>query len=282
MLTVLAGCTTHVEISVDNPLEDEPSRTPFALPDFSHLEAFPALPPLTPYDAPRPQAPTFAGWEVQPDGHIVRISFSGAETYSFDVSGRVVRVADTSINMDAGDLTSWRISKRELATVLGALDALGVREAVPGDFGSTDTGPGVVILFGQGRVISGDDDRLVSIAREVTEPPERGVRPWVPEKIGFLAGPPDRTGRSPLPPDAPFHPWPLEKGIWELSSGTAPNAYGETRLAVCLTGRDAATVWRTLFTGRNTAWLRVDDGRRWELNATVELPGYERLDSPCG
>lgn len=67
----------------------------------------------------------------------------------------------------------------------------------------------------------------------------------------------------------------------ELAFGERDDAYGEQRLALCLRGRDAARVWRRLFTGENTAYLRVDDGRRWELNASVLLPGYVLHGSPC-
>jgi hypothetical protein len=59
------------------------------------------------------------------------------------------------------------------------------------------------------------------------------------------------------------------------------DAYGEQRLALCLRGRDAERVWRSLFTGENTSRLRVDDGRRWELDASVVLPGYVLYGSPC-
>lgn len=280
LLALVAGCGANIEVSVDSPFEEEPSRTPFDVSDLRGLAVQPYVAP-TPLP-PLPPRQTFAGWEVQPDGNLVRISFSGDGTYSFGVDGEVVHVADTSVHMDTRDLTGWRLSRRELATVLGALDAVGVRDAVPGEFGSSDYGPGVAVFFGEGRVTSGNDERLLSVAREVTRAPAGGARPWVPEEIGFLAGPPNRTGRSPLPPDAPFRPWPLRKGIWELSTSTAPNAYGETRLSVCVTGRAAAKVWRRLFTGANTAWLRVDDGEKWELDATVEVPGFERFGSPCG
>ena len=67
----------------------------------------------------------------------------------------------------------------------------------------------------------------------------------------------------------------------ELAFGEMANAYGEQRLALCLRGRQAARVWRRLFTGENTAYLRVDDGRRWELNASVVLPGDVLYGSPC-
>jgi hypothetical protein len=130
-------------------------------------------------------------------------------------------------------------------------------------------------------VIGGDDPRLIDTVTAVTEPPRHGVRRWVPRAIGFLAGPPERSARSPLGADDPFAPWPLDRGIRALASGTAENAYGEKRLSLCLVGRDASVVWRRLFTGVNTAYLRVDDGRRWELQASVVLPDYVGYGTPC-
>ena len=204
--------------------------------------------------------------------------------YSFADDGTVVRVADTSVTMSREDLTAWRLSRPQLETVLGALDALGVREAEPGSFGDATVRrytPSGNVSWARGRVIGGDDQRLMDTLYAVTEPPARGVRPWIPTTIGFLAGRPDRSPRSPLTRADPFARWPLQQNMRELSTGTARNAYDEEKLAVCLVGRDAARVWRKLFTGVNTAYLRVDDGRRWELQATVGLPGYPAFANPC-
>ena len=143
----------------------------------------------------------------------------------------MVRVADTSITMSRDDLTTWRLSPPQLETVLGALDALGVREATPGDFGDATVRPYTPsgnVSWGEGRVIGGDDPRLMNTLSAVTEPPKHGVRRWVPRAIGFLAGPPERSARSPLDDDDPFAAWPLDRGIRELATGTAENAYGET------------------------------------------------------
>ena len=235
-----------------------------------------------------PEATEVAGWELGVDGLLVRIDIHGdtpaAGMYSFADDGTVVRVADTSVTMSREDLTAWRLSRPQLETVLGALDALGVREAEPGSFGDATVRrytPSGNVSWGRGRVIGGDDQRLMDTLYAVTEPPAHGVRPWIPTTIGFLAGRPDHSPRSPLTRADPFARWPLQQNIRELSTGTARNAYDEEKLAVCLVGRDAARVWRKLFTGVNTAYLRVDDGRRWELQATVGLPGYPAFANPC-
>lgn len=270
LLLVATGCTTHAEV------EPDPIHRQYFL---RHL---PSQVPVEPYQA------TVGGWPVDMDGSVVRIDIHGdtpaAGMYSFTGDGTVVRVADTSVTMSREDLTTWRLSRTELETVLGALDALGIREAAPGSFGDATVRPYTPsgnVSWAFGRVIGGDDQRLMNTLYAATEPPEHGVRRWTPTAIGFLAGRPDRTSRSPLSAQDPFARWPLKRGVLGLSSGTALNAYDEEKLALCLLGRDAARVWRHLFTGVNTAYLRVDDGRKWELQASVALPGYVAHGSPC-
>jgi hypothetical protein len=235
---------------------------------------------------------TFAGWTVADDGTVARIVLPSdgpgpgpairmVSLVKEKGHGRAVSAADTSVFMSRRDLTTWRLTRTQLATALGALDAAGVRTAEPGSFGEEAGKPFASVFFEPGRVVGGTDPLLVETLRAVVEPPDRGVRPGAPAAIGFLAGPPDRTGRSPLGPRDPFRPWPLERGIEELAFGEMADAYGEQRLALCLRGRDAERVWRSLFTGENTSRLRVDDGRRWELDASVVLPGYVLYGSPC-
>ena len=271
LLLVAAGCTTRAEVGSES--------------DHIHrrylLQHLPQV-PVEPYQL------TVGGWPVDEDGNVLRIDIHGdtpaAGMYSFAADGTVVRVADLSVTMSREDLTRWRLSRVELETVLGALDALGVRDAEPGSFGDATVRPYTpsgAVRWGDGSVIGGDDQRLVDTLSAVTEPPKHGVRRWTPTAIGFLAGRPDRTSRSPLSHRDPFARWPLEHGVRELSSGTARDAYDEEKLALCLLGRDAARVWRHLFTGVNTAYLRVDDGRKWELQASVALPGYVAHGSPC-
>ncbi len=164
---------------------------------------------------------------------------------------------------------------REVAGWGVGFDGVVVREAGPGSLGDATVRPYTPsgnVSWAHGRVIGGDEPRLLTTLSAVTEPPEHGVRRWVPPAIGFLAGPPERSARSPLTDADPFAPWRLDRGVRELAAGTAENAYGEKRLSLCLVGRDAAIVWRHLFTGVNTAYLRVDDGRRWELQSSVVPP----------
>lgn len=296
---LLSACGAEVEVSIDVPFYEKPSPSidprildglqgvrPSYFPD-RPLDRDPGVPGPT-VEPPRPLPRPFAGWTVAEDGTLARIllpSDSGATRMVSLVKekgdGRVVSAADTSVTMSRRDLTTWRLSRAQLATALGALDATGVRTAEPGSFGEEAGAPYASVFFEPGRVVGGTNPGLVETLRAVAEPPDRGVRPWTPDAIGFLAGPPDRTGRSPLGRDDPFRPWPLEGGVEELAFGETDDAYGEPRLALCLRGRDAARVWRALFTGENTSYLRVDDGRRWELNASVVLPGYGLYDSPC-
>lgn len=290
---LLSACGAEVEVSIDLPGYEKPSPTLRVHPDLlRNLPAFP-LPDAPVPDLPVPDVPVpdrgeprrVAGWPVAPDGTVVRIVLTDRpgeqRMVSITADGEVVSAADMSVFMSRRDLTSWRLTRTQLATALGALDAAGVRTAEPGSFGEEAGAPYASVLFEPGRVIGGTDPQLVETVRAVVEPPARGVRPWAPYAIGFLAGPPDRTARSPLGPDDPFRRWPLGRGVEQLAFGEMDNAYGEQRLALCLRGRQAATVWRRLFTGENTAYLRVDDGRRWELNASVVLPGYVRYGSPC-
>ncbi|MFP5252849.1 MAG: hypothetical protein ACLGH4_03530 [Actinomycetes bacterium] len=267
-----SACGAEVEVSVDVPFYDPPGQE-VPLPDA----------PGQGLDRSEPR--TVAGWPVALDGSLVRVVLTdgpGAQRMvSLTADGRVVSAADTSVYLSRRDLTTWRLTKAQLATALGALDAAGVRTAEPGSFGEDAGAPSASVFFEPGRVAGGTDPRLVETVRAVVEPPARGVRPWAPAAIGFLAGPPDRTGRSPLGPSNRFRRWPLGRGVEELAFGEMDDAYGEPRLALCLRGRQAATVWRRLFTGENTAYLRVDDGRRWELNASVVLPGYVLYGSPC-
>ena len=297
---LLSACGAEVEVSVDVPFYEKPSPSLRVHPDFlRNLPDYPAFPlpesPALPeYEPDEPSLPDtldrgagrrVAGWPVAPDGAVVRIMLTegpGSERMvTFTADRRVVSSTDRSVFMSHDDLTTWRLSKAQLATSLGALDAAGVRTAEPGAFGEEAGAPYASVFFEPGRVISGTDPRLVETVRAVIEPPDRGVRPWTPYAIGFLAGPPDRTGRSPLDANDRFRRWPLQRGVEELAFGELDNAYGEPRLALCLRGRDAGRVWRRLFTGENTAYLRVDDGRRWELNASVVLPGYVLYGSPC-
>jgi len=288
---LLSACGAEVEVTIDLPGYDKPSPTLRVHPDL--LRNQPDYPAFPLPDAPVPDVPGFdrgeprrvAGWPVAPDGAVARIVLSEepgeSRMVSLTADGRVVSATDTSVFMSRRDLSTWRLTRTQLATALAALDAAGVRTAEPGSFGEEAGAPYASVFFEPGRVVGGTDPALVETVRAVVEPPARGVRRWAPDAIGFLAGPPDRTGRSPLGPDDPFRRWPLERGVEQLAFGEMDNAYGEQRLALCLRGRQAATVWRRLFTGENTAYLRVDDGRRWELNASVVLPGYVLYGSPC-
>jgi hypothetical protein len=206
-----------------------------------------------------------------------------------------------SVNATTEDYTTWRLDRAGLRRVLQAFDRLGVREADPGDFGDSAVGPGqwqasvgwTGVWESQG--ISGSipayDERpelpgyrLWELANQVIEPAwhgdhvVEGPRQWVPRELGVRAGPPDLDA-SPEQ-RLPYAPWPLDRTITELSQGVGQGPYAPQEL-LCLRGRDAARVFRLLKPGVNTAWLRVDDGRRWEANVLVVLPTYVGFENPC-
>ena len=254
-----------------------------------------------------PPGPSVGGWQIGSGAVVLSLGikegYAGRdEIVSFDRDGWVVRAADTSVFGTKEDYTTWRIDRAGLRRVLAAFDALEVRE--PGAwFGEDRVGPdvrhasvgwsdrgtersvgGSLPLWDDGTVHAGQP--LWDLVDEVVEPGWHAghvvvpPRPWVPERLGLSAGPPGGQG-TPMT-DEPFAPWPLERGIRELSHGTAPNPYGEPEEQLCLTGRQAAKVFDLLEPGVNTAWLRVDDGRRWEVSVNVVLPSYALLRNPCG
>lgn len=243
------------------------------------------------------------GWPVGDEGVVLSIGIHAGydtETLSVDSQGWVVRVSDTSVTTTVDDYVTWRLTRAGLKRLLRAVERTGVRAAAPGDLGDgavspysrtvhygfgDDTGVSVSIRPEEAGISA--RERLWRLANRIASPRwHRGhiavaPRPWTPPALGILAGPPNRTERSPLPPDAPFRPWPLDRSIRELSHGLRPNAYDEPRRALCLRGAAAAKVF-ALFTGENIAYLRVDDGERWELNVTVHTgtpPLYG--SSPC-
>jgi len=274
LVVLLAGCALR-SLVMEGRLPDDGGRDPVELtsPSFT----------LAP-----PSYPLVAGWQVSPDGLVVEIDVDdtepGAGHYTLGADGSVVRVADRTVFMDRGDLTAWRMPTAELERLLRRLEASGVRTEPSVDLDpNPDPGPVVHIGYwtqGVERYLAAPGPEASAVALEMTARPDSGVRRWVPHDIGFLAGPPDHTPRSPLGPQDPFAPWPLATGVRGLAMGRLPNAYEEQKLAVCLHGRAARRAW-TLFTGVNTAYLRVDDGRRWELQSFVTTPGYRMLQGPC-
>jgi hypothetical protein len=237
------------------------------------------------------------GWEIGPEGLLARISLNdrvGSRQLSLAPDGTVVLVADTSVSAGRDDYRTWRLSLGGLGDVLLSLDDAGVRTTEPGGFGRGMVGSGsrsLGIVFGHGSVTSGSDEHpafepLWDLADSLMDPDRygdalvSGPRPWAPTAVGISAGPPDRTGRA---PDGlgPFRSWPLARTIREVTGGRKiENSYGEPEWATCLRGSQARRVFATL-DGRNTAYLRYDDGSRWEVTVTVVTPGYALLGSPC-
>ena len=206
------------------------------------------------------------------DGVLFRAVLPDGVMVSLEEDGRVVYVLDTTVTSSTEDYESLRLDGEGTTRVRALVfDALL----------EPDEETGVSVFHGGGRVNPAPASlgpRLADLSwlgQHVVEP----LGPWVPEELSIEAHPPLPAPPSPLGADAPFAPWPLDVRVDELPHRVVDHPYGERR-AICLAGEEAARLF-TLLTGVNHAYLRVDDGQRWELNVTVHSPGYRLHGSAC-
>ena len=215
--------------------------------------------------------------------------------------GRVIRVTDRSVFSSTRDYTSLRLDPAGVARVLQMTERLlpARREDLDGGAGVSPTDRSAWLEVGDAIVLSMDrigqtdgytPEERASRARfaEVIERLEdltwlgdaivEPESPWIPSSMTVLAGP--ISPRSGLGPDAAFAPWPLDRSIEELATGTTLDPYDEERLVVCLTGDQVGPVF-ALLTGVNHAYLPVDDGKEWELDVQPHYPGYRLSGDPC-
>lgn len=253
---------------------------------------------------------------VQPDrdpmqGVVVRLSMpggwelpeAGTVHLTIEADGRVVRVADTSVFSSTTDYSSLTISSAGIARVLDMVVESGIltapRSLFDGGAGVSATDRSATLeVTGIGRAsmdrIGSVDGytaeqiewraeydeviaRLVDLswlAGDIVEPEDL----WIPDSMTLLAG--HVSSRSGLPANAPFAAWPLPESIDAMATRTTVNPYDEEELVICLTGEDVEPVF-SLLTGVNHAYLRVDDGSRWELNVEPHYPGYRLITDPC-
>lgn len=263
------------------------------------------------YEGPLPD------WPADRNGIVLEVDIFGgyerAEVISIDKHGWVVRAAQDDVFGSVDDYTTWRLNKNGLRKILTMVDRSGLHTASEEELGNERDEAGAPISGGISpsndtiyfRLADGTD-RSITLAKygEHVPRPERLLRlrlwnigrrivdtagsarhlvsppqPWVPRELGILAGPPSE--RSGMPPNRPpYRPWPLSQSIRQLSTEMVPNAYDELEHSFCLTGDDAAAVFAML-TGVNHAYLRVDDGRRWELDVEVRLPTDDLPEGPC-
>ena len=208
------------------------------------------------------------------EGVLFRAVVDEGPMVSLESDGRVVYVLDRTVTSSTDDYRSLRLdeegTQRLADTVFDALLERGAEE---------DTGVGVFHGGGFFNVAPAPiGARLADLSwleEHVVEP----LGPWVPEELSIEAHPPLPAPPSPLRAEDPFAPWPLDVRVDELPHRVVDHPYGE-RLAICLVGDQAAKVF-ALLTGVNHAYLRVDDGRRWELNVDVHSPGYRLHGSAC-
>ncbi len=265
------------------------------------------------YEGPLPS------WPADKDGIVLEVDiyegFERAEVISIDKRGWVVRAAQDDVFSSVDDYTTWRMDKRELRRLLTMIDDSGLHTASDEELGDKRDAAGAPISGGISpsndtiffRFADGNErsvtlakygehvprqdrllrqrlwnigERIANAARTVRHlaaPPQ----PWVPSQLAILAGPPSPSERSGMPPNRPpYRSWPLRQSIRQLSTEIVPNAYDEPVHSFCLTGDDAAAVFAML-TGVNHAYLRVDDGRHWELDVEVRLPTDTLPEGPC-
>jgi hypothetical protein len=197
---------------------------------------------------------------------------SGRSMVSLETNGRVVYVWDTSVFSDTRDYQSLRLDPD--GTVALANEVIESLLDQPSGAGIPISNDGTHV--GTARPALADRLRDLSwLAAHIIEP----LAPWIPEELSLAAHVPRASPPSPLRPDDPFATWPLATPIDQLAHSLVEGPYGTDR-AICLTGDDVGPVF-ALLTGVNTAYLRIDDGRRWELTVTVLSPGWQPWASAC-
>ena len=232
------------------------------------------------------------GWGLpEPDGLHLTI----------EDDGRVIRVTDTTVFSSTRDYTSLRLDQAGILRVLAMTEQLlpARQEDLDGGSGVSPTDRSAWLEVGDAIVLSMDrigqtdgytseqrawrtrfGDSLERIEdltwlREAIVEPES---PWVPSSMTLLAG--SISPRSGLRPEMRFSPWPLDRSIGQLAIGTTLDPYGEEKHVLCLSGDQVAPVF-ALLTGVNHAYLRVDDGKEWELDVRPHYPGYRLAGDPC-
>ena len=215
--------------------------------------------------------------------------------------GRVIRVADTTVFSSTRDYSTLRLDRAGLVRLLRLLEPLVPlrREDLDGGAGVSPTdrsawlevGDDIVLSMdriGQADGYTAEQDawraRFAEVLDRIADPTWLGESivepesPWVPSSMTVLAGPVSPRGGPGQ--GTTVAAWPLDGSIEELAVGTALDPYGQEELVLCLTGDDVAPVF-ALLTGVNRAYLRVDDGRPWELEVRPHYPGYELVGDPC-
>lgn len=249
---------------------------------------------------------------IEPDteGVLFRLSITGgwqlpeppARRISLEADGSLVRAINPNVYASTESFMVMRLSPKgveRIAALVEESGLLGKRHLVDGGEGVSPTDVSATLWLGGSAWLNMD---RIGETNGFTEPEQEARaafeeiiaklddpywlgedilsdwEPWVPERLTVLAG--DVSARSGLPTGSPFVDWPLSAGIEELASTTTTNAYDEIELALCLEGDQVGPVW-ALLTGVNNAYLRVDDGRRWELTYLLSTPGYRLYSDPC-
>lgn len=273
------------------------------------------LPLFDPPTLPPPVVPTTLLPEptIEPDsdGVFFRLSVTGgwqlpdppARRISLETDGSLVRAINPNVFASTESFSVMQLSPSGVNRVIALFEDSGLLEnrgLLDGGAGISPTSVSATLWVGGRPILSMDrigetegydeEQRAAraafdDILAKLDDPSWLGDdilsdwQPWVPERLTVLASD-DVSPRSGLPNNSPFADWPLAATIEEMSTGTVLNAYDEEVLVICLEGKDVAPVW-ALLTGVNNAYLRVDDGREWELTYALSTPGYRSFRDAC-
>ena len=246
----------------------------------------------------------------QPSGEVIlRLSLTGGWGLpqpgdlhlTIEDDGRVLRVTDTTVFSSTRDYTSLRLGQAGIIRLLGMLEPLlpARREDLDGGAGVSQDDRSAWLEVGDAITLSmdriGQTDGYTPEQRawrarfgEVLERIEdlswlgdailEPESPWIPSSMTVLAR--SMSSGTGVGPESSSAPWPLDRSIEDLAIGATPDADGEERLVLCLTGDQVPPMF-ALLTGVNHASLRVDDGKEWELDVRPHYPGYRLADDPC-
>lgn len=229
------------------------------------------------------------GFQPDPAGLLARITITDGYAdamLSLSADGRVVLVADTSVNATRDDFRTWTVSDAALDRALRSLRRLGILEAEPGTFGSGEVTPysrSVGVFLAEGRVVSGSQESarfpaLWRAAVRLVQPASyadgllSGPEPFVPTEIGLLLSRPDPANPYPVAR------WPFDEPIAQVAH---PVAGSPGDLAVCLVGADAAKLFASLPDGRVGVFRWTDGASVWSGGVHVSTPGYTLHGGGC-
>lgn len=249
-----------------------------------------------------PLPSTAAGTELRPhDGIWFRLSArtqSGPAVHvSLSEDGHLVTVRGLDVYQDPDAATVRQVTPAGVERIIDAIVSTRILDGDNrrwGDLDYSDPGVSVGLFHGEGFVVSADglfedharltaDEHalraeLESVVEQLLDPTWLGAdlgpeAPWDPETATVFLVDEERLHDEP-------RTWPLPGAVADAVEGTdADTGYSYA----CLSGNDAAAVWRLLGDGYNSSSVPVVDstGARATVRIDVQLPGYRLYGDPC-